>query len=962
LPLVLVGGFSALLLFVYRPVLFQDRQFAWDNASYLYYPLYLRVQQEWGAGRIPLWDPGQNGGEPLLANPISAVLYPGKLIYAVMPYAWGARFYVVAHAVVALLGILALGRTLGLSWVASCLGAMSYAFGAPVLFLYCNVIFQVGAAWIPWGLRALDRLLRQGRPGAVAELAAVLALQVLGGDPQAAYVTAVCGAAYAPVLSDRLAERLVRIVTGPRLLAALGGWIVATVGLAYARLGASRFHVSSRVVIAAWAVVLILVAWRWRRTAIAGQVAPSFSRLTAACGLALALACVQILPSMELAGQSWRASGINPATLYRYSLDPWRLVELIWPSVFGLSSYENRSWIQVIPPAGSHQLWVPSLYVGGLTLALAVSGWAWKDTPPWCRWLVGVAIVSLLGSFGKYGGPLWWARCGPLAGTLGPQDPALTGPRGDGFPDDGAGSVYGLLALLLPGFSSFRYPSKLLPFTTVAVSVLAGAAWDALAAGGVASRRILRLGGIGLAVSLAGLVASLALAGRAVELLALRVPSGGAFGPTDIAGAWSETQRALAHGALMSVAVLLVVRSARRNHDRAGLLAFALMVFDLGAANARLIWTCPQAILDAPSRAAGLIEDAERTDPSPGPFRIHRMTGAFPLRLSIPGHVDPAGELMGWARGTLHPYFGLPLGIEYCATVGTLELDDHAAFYEPRMLPLPAELERRFGARAGQPVVYFPRRSFDLWGARYFLLPAAPDWASPARGIASFLDRVDLLYPPRDVLFGTGESQGKDPWVKREDWQLLRNRSAYPRAWVVHHARVRRPAADLFERLDRTESLLFMNDPIWRNPGRSVLDLRQSALVETNTGEALRGFLPGGQVASSESVAVSDYHPLRVELRAVLDRPGLVILADADYPGWRLTIDGRPAPIYRANRLMRAAALPAGEHTLVYTYEPTSFRVGAIISVCALIVLLLLAWRARRGPTAEDVEHGLRPA
>ena len=70
-----------------------------------------------------------------------------------------------------------------------------------MLSLYSNVIFLVGAAWLPWGLRAIDRLLRQGRRRGAVELAAVLALQVLGGDPEAAYLTAVCGAGYAVVLA-----------------------------------------------------------------------------------------------------------------------------------------------------------------------------------------------------------------------------------------------------------------------------------------------------------------------------------------------------------------------------------------------------------------------------------------------------------------------------------------------------------------------------------------------------------------------------------------------------------------------------------------------------------------------------------------------------------------------------------------------------------------------------------------
>ncbi len=62
-PLLGLGGFLALLLVCYRPVLFNDAQFASANASY-FYPLDLRVQQEWEAGRWPLWDPGHNGGSP----------------------------------------------------------------------------------------------------------------------------------------------------------------------------------------------------------------------------------------------------------------------------------------------------------------------------------------------------------------------------------------------------------------------------------------------------------------------------------------------------------------------------------------------------------------------------------------------------------------------------------------------------------------------------------------------------------------------------------------------------------------------------------------------------------------------------------------------------------------------------------------------------------------------------------
>ena len=63
------------------------------------------------------------------------------------------------------------------------------------------------------------------------------------------------------------------------------------------------------------------------------------------------------------------------------------------------------------------------------------------------------------------------------------------------------------------------------------------------------------------------------------------------------------------------------------------------------------------------------------------------------------------------------------------------------------MTLLGAELAKTLGVPAGKPVVYYPRRSYDLWGARYFLLPASPDWSSPDRGFVSFLDQTELIHP-----------------------------------------------------------------------------------------------------------------------------------------------------------------------------------------------------------------------
>jgi hypothetical protein len=150
------------------------------------------------------------------------------------------------------------------------------------------------------------------------------------------------------------------------------------------------------------------------------------------------------------------------------------------------------------------------------------------------------------------------------------------------------------------------------------------------------------------------------------------------------------------------------------------------------------------------------------------------------------------------------------------------------------------------------------------------------------------------------------------------------------------------------DRLALLQELLYENDAFWSDPPRPVHDLHAMAFVETDHAEDLKGYINRRRVAPNESVTITRYEPQRVELTAVLEYPGLVILADLFYPGWRLTIDGAPAPIYRTNHAMRGAAVKAGKHRLVYTYEPLSVLLGLALTIAGVLALtVLVVWAAR---------------
>ena len=76
-------------------------------------------------------------------------------------------------------------------------------------------------------------------------------------------------------------------------------------------------------------------------------------------------------------------------------------------------------------------------------------------------------------------------------------------------------------------------------------------------------------------------------------------------------------------------------------------------------------------------------------------------------------------------------------------------------------------------------------------------------------------------------------------------------------------------------------------------------------------------------------------------IAASASEDGFLLLADTFYPGWHAQVDGVATPIYRANVSLRGIALPKGQHTVRFRYEPAPFFRGLWISLAALSVLLV---------------------
>jgi len=107
-----------------------------------------------------------------------------------------------------------------------------------------------------------------------------------------------------------------------------------------------------------------------------------------------------------------------------------------------------------------------------------------------------------------------------------------------------------------------------------------------------------------------------------------------------------------------------------------------------------------------------------------------------------------------------------------------------------------------------------------------------------------------------------------------------------------------------------------------------------------------------GAAAAAVSVQLTDYAPNELRYRYSSPEAARMVFSEVYYPvGWKLTVEdtGEELPIELEGSLLRAAQVPAGEHTLVMRFDPPSYRTGEAVSRATSILLLLAALGAILG-------------
>jgi hypothetical protein len=176
----------------------------------------------------------------------------------------------------------------------------------------------------------------------------------------------------------------------------------------------------------------------------------------------------------------------------------------------------------------------------------------------------------------------------------------------------------------------------------------------------------------------------------------------------------------------------------------------------------------------------------------------------------------------------------------------------------------------------------------------------------------------DLLGVTYEILREPSRPEQREVYRSPGGLKVYLNPGAFPRAWTVHELA---PAM-------HAEPWRFLQDP--------SQDLRRKAF--------LSGPLPQLAVCGQpDRVQILERSPNRLTLEAEMACTGMVVVSEAWFPGWKATVDGRPATIYPAYTALRGVVAGPGKHRIEMRYRPVSVILGGVFTALAIAGACALA-------------------
>src|ERR1051326_4357289 len=178
-----------------QDVLLTARNPELSDQIFQFYPWSTLSVNELRRGRIPLWNPFNFCGSPLLANGQVGVFYPLKIIALLFTPAVASVVLPSIRLFLAAILTFAFLRQLGLRWDVSLFGGIVFAFSRNFI-VWLNFPVGDAAVLLPGLFWVCERLVKSGKVGDLVIGVVLVAAQFLAGQPQTSFVSALACSVY----------------------------------------------------------------------------------------------------------------------------------------------------------------------------------------------------------------------------------------------------------------------------------------------------------------------------------------------------------------------------------------------------------------------------------------------------------------------------------------------------------------------------------------------------------------------------------------------------------------------------------------------------------------------------------------------------------------------------------------------------------------------------------------------
>ncbi len=925
-PILLIAVLSALF---FGKLLVGDRILASGDPLLYFYPYWEVAAKAIRSGQIPLWNSELFMGAPFLANSQVGFFYPLNWFVWLLfptPYAYSASVYI--HALIGALGVYIATRTcLKFSRTSALLSATLFGLGGYLTAQIEHINQLQGMAWLPyflligWRWRGITGWRNSGKQ--ILSLSILFALQFFAGHMQAVLIT----------------------------LAFIFLWEMSL--YFWERPRSANRELENKPHTPAAAKLL-------------------FSRLLPVIiGLVFGaiLSSIQLIPTLELIGQSSRQGGLSAKEALSFSLHPLLLSRSLLPN------YDNALFIE----------YVATLPVTGILLAV-VGAWRGHRRSI-MKTLLVVAIASMALSLGVFN---------PLNQLL----------------------------VRLPFFNLFRVPARWLLLYAFAMSLLAGGGLEYLFDKGkqIGRSQVQQLN----QPLLAGIVIVVSL----IIWSLLAVPLSNYIRIGAEATATQPSPEALLLWLLELSCATLIIYLVAKGHfpKRVGLITLlGLAMTTLFGGTRSLPYNNPttaEAYFD--KRPPSLILQANNTcdatnnDCLPYQSRFLSLSDIFfdvgdqpEINTIYSGFLSEQAmydlTIATKQKEIIAPNLPMVYGL---ASVdgfggGLLPLQNYSDLTKV-VLP---EGERSTDGRLREYLSEFPdNRWLDLFNTRYILTDKVSDkWVSdvffdmqlptivsqetgpvkighvqplestelwlltdsnPGTVAVTFTDDVERSFQyqpagnglvklifsqagiPVDIIVNPcGETSSpeipcSDPW-RLDSLALVDSRDgAFQPLLAGDYRLVHSGDVKIYENLDVLPRAFLV--PEWISVANSSAALKEMLRADFRPGETatIKGFdLSPGEVSGEGVAQITMYESEHVSIDVQAANDKVLVLTDANYPGWIAKIDGERTPIFDADILFRGVFVPKGDHTIDFYFIPKTFSYGVILTVAGAVLFLSLAGR-----------------